>query len=150
MNRIFISILYIFLITLTIFSCKKSPEPIIYGEDICENCKMAITENKFGSELITNKGKIFKFDSIECLADYSLKQKVEIIHTMWVSNLTQPDMFIEINEAFFLRSDNLKSPMGLNLCAVKEKSAIEKLIAEYGGEELSWNQVLSYVKREWE
>jgi copper chaperone NosL len=111
---------------------------------------MAITENKFGSELITNKGKIFKFDSIECLADYSLKQKVEIIHTMWVSNLTQPDMFIEINEAFFLRSDNLKSPMGLNLCAVKEKSAIEKLIAEYGGEELSWNQVLSYVKREWE
>ncbi|MBM4170925.1 MAG: hypothetical protein FJ214_03535 [Ignavibacteria bacterium] len=150
MHKKTIKIFYFFLITLLIFSCQKSPEPIAYGEDICENCKMTITENKFGSELITNKAKILKFDSIECLADYSSKQDAEIIHSMWVTNLTEPSKLIEVDEAIFLHSDNLKSPMGLNLCAVREKSSLEKIIADYGGEEMSWNQVLSYVKKEWD
>jgi copper chaperone NosL len=130
-------------------SCAKSPEPIICGSDACENCKMTISDPKFGAELITGKGKIYKFDSIECLAAYSVAIKAEEIHSGWVTNYLQPENFININNTLFLVSENLKSPMGLNISAFSEQAGIEKTKEEFGGKVLKWKDVQVYVKSEW-
>ncbi|MGB5288980.1 MAG: hypothetical protein WBN42_10875, partial [Ignavibacteriaceae bacterium] len=46
-------------------SCGSKPEPINYGKDECEFCRMQISDNRYGAELVTDKGKVYKFDSIE-------------------------------------------------------------------------------------
>lgn len=50
------------------FSCSpKGPEKINFGKDQCELCKMGIEDPKFATELITEKGRIYKFDDLNCM-----------------------------------------------------------------------------------
>ena len=41
-----------------IISCGVSPQPIIYGTDECEHCRMMISDNKYGAEIVNSKGKV--------------------------------------------------------------------------------------------
>ena len=43
-------------------SCNTKPEPFAIGKDNCSFCKMGIIDPRFGGEMITKKGKIYKFD----------------------------------------------------------------------------------------
>ncbi len=131
-------------------SCQKAPEPISYGNDACDNCKMTISDPKFGAEFITNKGKIYKFDSIECLAAYYDLMKEEEIHSGWVTDYLAPEKFINTSNAYFLVSEKLKSPMGLNISAFADQNSLDKIKADYGGKVLSWKDVQIYVKNEWQ
>ncbi|MEJ5262655.1 MAG: hypothetical protein WHT45_08235, partial [Ignavibacterium sp.] len=56
--------------SILLFACSPQPEPIDYGNDICDFCKMNITDNKYAAEIVTSKGKIYKFDSIEYLFQF--------------------------------------------------------------------------------
>lgn len=50
---------------LAFMSCQQSgPKDFLLGSDQCDNCKMTITDIKYGTELITEKGKVYKFDDI--------------------------------------------------------------------------------------
>ena len=51
-------------------SCQPGPEPFRIGRDACDDCKMTIAEARFGGELITRKGRIYKFDDLHCLAHF--------------------------------------------------------------------------------
>ena len=53
---------YFFFFTLLISCGKKEAEPIKLNSDGCEFCKMKISDGKFGAEIITAKGRIYKFD----------------------------------------------------------------------------------------
>lgn len=132
-----------------IVACGAEPEPINYGKDNCEYCKMLITDSKYGAELITQKGKIFKFDSIECLAAYSDLRNPKEINTMWVVNFYQPNDLINVNDSHFLLSENLRSPMGLYLSAYKEESNLLEIKKQYGGKKINWNELVKYVTSEW-
>ncbi len=49
---------------------------------------MLITDNKYGAELITTKGKIYKFDSMECLVEFSLVKNTlgDITNNLFVTD----------------------------------------------------------------
>ncbi|MBK6827600.1 MAG: hypothetical protein IPG86_12340, partial [Chitinophagaceae bacterium] len=53
-----------------LLSCSTKPEPFKPGTDNCHFCKMGITDTRFGGELITKKGKMYKFDDLICLARF--------------------------------------------------------------------------------
>ena len=53
---------FISMALLLLNGCSKGPKPIDYGNDGCHFCKMTIVDKIHGSELITEKGKVFKFD----------------------------------------------------------------------------------------
>jgi copper chaperone NosL len=148
-NVLFINALLLLLISSTFLSCQSKPEPILYGEDECDNCKMTISDPKYGAELITDKGKIFKFDSIECLADYSTKVESGTIGSMWVADFSNPENLINALDALYLKSDRLRSPMGLNLSAFNNSPELEKVINEFGGDRISWTDLIKYVSEKW-
>ena len=58
-----------FLLAFIISSCTTKPQPIKMG-DTCDFCIMGVADNRFGAEIITNKGKIYKFDDIHCLLGF--------------------------------------------------------------------------------
>ena len=74
-SRILYSILAL-LFVLSLFSCNSEPEPINYGKDECEHCRMMISDNKYGAEILNAKGKVYKFDSIECQIEFALDKNL--------------------------------------------------------------------------
>lgn len=110
-------------------SCSSSPEPFQYGKDVCYFCKMGIVDPKFGGEVITKKGKVYKFDDEVCMIRFlktgELKEN-EISKKVVVNFLKQND-FITVENAFFYQSLELKSPMGGNAAAFSSQQEAEKL-----------------------
>ena len=57
---------YILILLLSISCTTKEADPIKLNSDGCDFCKMKIADGKFGAELITIKGRIYKFDDMHC------------------------------------------------------------------------------------
>jgi copper chaperone NosL len=135
------------------FSGCSSPGPadINYGQDQCTYCKMTIADKRFGAELVTHKGKIYKFDSIECLAAFQLTggDASKIPLSMWVTDFSQPGTFLNVDQAAIIAAARQKSPMGVGLVAVATSDQAKKLIEAVGGNSLNWEQIRSLVSNEW-
>lgn len=127
--------------------CSPEPEPIVYGEDLCAHCRMVIADERYGAELVTTRGRVFRFDSIECMADYALHSvDAAAVHSLWVTPYATPGQLISVDDAIFLHSPQLNSPMGANLTAFAAASAgRDALVEQYGGEILDWAGVLERV-----
>jgi copper chaperone NosL len=129
----------------------KGPVEIHYGQDQCEYCNMNIVDKSFGSQLVTNKGKAFKFDSIECLAAF--EQTAESDLTMngssWVTDFKNPGKFIKIDSAKLIFNEAHSSPMGVGLLGFSSESDADNYLSENGGQKMKWADVLSLVKSKW-
>ncbi len=109
-------------------ACNTDPRPIEYGIDQCHACKMIIADERFGSELVTTKGKIYKFDAIECLIPtYQKNDASEYAHIL-VSAYNEPGQMIDANSAIFLISEMVPSPMGRYLSAYSSKNAAKSQV----------------------
>ncbi|MBM4169805.1 MAG: hypothetical protein FJ215_11735 [Ignavibacteria bacterium] len=132
-------------------SCAPAPEPIAYGRDVCVFCKMLITEQQYGAVLVTRKGKNHKFDSVECMAAMVLQKTIsrDEIHSMWTVSFDAPGTLIAVEDALYLHSPNLRSPMGLNASSYQTRSSAEEMHERYGGAVIGWQEVLRLVEVEW-
>lgn len=139
----------IILFAILLFACTPAPEPIDYGNDICEFCKMNITDNKYAAEIVTHKNKIYKFDSIECLFQFkkSFINKEEI-HSEWVNDFSHPGKMIDLTKAFFLKSNLYKSPMGMNVLAVESDVILNEIKSKDGGVTLTYSEVFNLANVE--
>ena len=109
-------------------SCTSGPQPIKIGTDSCSYCKMTISDNRFGAELITRKGRTYKFDDIHCLVSFNksgLSNK-ESIQTIYFVNFELPHNFIEASKAYLLKSDEFHTPMAGNIAAFEKEEAAGK------------------------
>ncbi len=75
-----------FLMTVILITgCEPKPQPIHFGSDQCDYCRMMITEQDFASQAVNNQGRAFKFDSVECMAAFDLTaENRDNIHSLWV------------------------------------------------------------------
>lgn len=148
LNRLsYISILLF--LTVIFYACTPSPEPINYGKDECEHCRMMITDDKYGAEIVTDKGKVFKFDSIECLIELALEKNIagDAGQSFLVTDFSTPEKLIDAKTAFYVHNDNFRSPMGLNVSAFESESNLTSFINDNGGKKLSWVDVIELVKQ---
>lgn len=129
-----------------LISCSKEVQPINYNKDECAHCMMIITDPKFGSELVTDKGKVYKFDSIECMADYVSVDRGFAAETLWISDYANPNTLTDAKTAFYIVSSKMESPMSMNIGGFKNESDMEKIFITMGGQKMNWKDVLSYVK----
>ena len=130
------------LLTVLIISCEKSLEPIKYGEEDCSWCRMKIMDPRFGSEAITLKGRIYKFDSGECLIHY-LDEAQDEFKYLAVTDFTSPNTLIQAENAWFLISEKMPSPMGAYLNAFASKEQAQNMQQKMGGEVYDWSGIKS-------
>lgn len=128
--------------TLLLFftACEPKPVTIAYGFDACHHCKMTIADNRFGSQLVTDKGKAYKFDAIECMAQY-MEGANESYAYVLVTDLPTPEKFIDAETAVFVQSKALPSPMGMNLSAYENESEANEVLQNVEGSLLTWEEV---------
>lgn len=131
------------LFCLTMVSCSVNPEPIQYGKDSCHYCKMQLMDNKFGCEIVTTKGKIFKFDDINCMLGFidntSLNEQ-DMAHCL-VIDYASPGELIDARKALYLRSEQIKTPMASNVAAFQSSDQLIGHNNTWKGEELSWSDL---------
>jgi len=131
------------ILILFLASCNVSPEAINYNHDECAYCKMKISDVRFGAEIVTSKGKIYKYDSAECLVrTYIEDEKKDFAHII-VTDYSRPHTLIEAKTAAFLISENQPSPMGGNLSAYENKEQAESTLSEKGGKLLTFKELVA-------
>ncbi|MDU8886489.1 nitrous oxide reductase accessory protein NosL [Yeosuana sp. MJ-SS3] len=129
---------------LLLYSCNVSPQAIDYGNDGCHFCKMTIVDKVHAAEIVTNKGKVYKFDASECMINFIQEFDTNEIKLYLSNNYTEPEILIDATKATFLISENVPSPMGAFLTAFKDKSDAEKIQTEKGGKLYTWDQLLTH------
>ncbi|MDR3694783.1 nitrous oxide reductase accessory protein NosL [Mucilaginibacter sp.] len=133
------------IVTIIISACSRAPEPIEYGKDACTHCRMTIMDKRFAAEIITAKGKVFKFDAAECMADF-LKEKPEIAANeqsiFLVSDFTHPAQFVDARKSFFLNDNSLVSPMGGNLAAFSSENSAKDNQKDKSARIYNWGLLL--------
>lgn len=132
-------------ILITLSACKPKPETINYGEDQCHFCKMSIVDEKFASEVITSKGKIYKYDDVHCMVKHvhALEHESTKLAFILVNNFENPSDFLNVNEAIFLTSDSFSSPMGGNTAAFVS----EEKIVSYKTKSSTWSEIRELFKK---
>jgi len=125
-------------------SCSVGPDPIHYGEDNCVHCAMTIMDKRYGTEIVTNKGKVFKFDSIECLVEFLQEKKVESedVELVLVTPFNRPEELVDGMTSLVLHCKDLPSPMGKYLTAFKDKTDGLQFREEYGGVLFCWEELV--------
>ena len=141
-NSIIIGVFSIFLI-----SCSVGPKPIVYNEDQCASCKMLISDQRFGAELVTKKGRVYKYDAIECMAQtVAEKGEDEYAHLM-VTDYHHPGELINAKEAKFIIEKDRPSPMGAFLSAYAAETKIENLKNEPSDPVMNWKQMIKKLSQ---
>jgi copper chaperone NosL len=133
-----------FLITLVIGillgACTVEPREVNFGQDACTHCKMIVVDQRYAAELVTDKGKVYIFDSIECLISYQTQHPdVGFAHIM-VTPISTPAELKNASECMFLRTEALPSPMGAYLSAVLPENA-ELLKEKYNADLYTWEEL---------
>src|ERR1043166_4409639 len=112
-------LLWFVIFILFIVSCNTEPHPLIIGKDKCSFCKMPVADPKFGAEIITIKGKLYKFDDIICMISFfkrGLEDKEKVKNTL-VVDYYDSQKLIDVNNSFFLKSDSIHTPMNGGIAA---------------------------------
>ena len=135
--------LVILLIASTASACNVAPQPIKLGSDNCSFCKMTISNPRFGAEILTNKGKTFKYDDLVCLISGMNEMKIAPadIKTIYSVDFCGTHNFIDVKSALFLKSSELKSPMAGNLASFSNQDSLNYYNKIYPGEIISWETI---------
>ncbi len=128
-------------------SCDTKPAPFQSGRDVCHFCKMGISDTRFGGEVITKKGKIYKFDDLHCMISF-LKAGGEAekdISKKVVINFEKQNTFIDVSSATFVISAELKSPMGSNAAGFANKQAAGNYAVNKQAEIINWQGLFNKI-----
>ncbi|MFL0353652.1 nitrous oxide reductase accessory protein NosL [Xanthomarina sp. GH4-25] len=133
---------------LMLASCNVGPQAIDYGNDGCHFCKMTIVDKVHAAEIVTNKGKIYKFDASECMINFKKEFDDSEIKLYLTNIYTEPETLVDATKATFLISKNVPSPMGAFLTAFKTKNDAEMVQADKEGTLYTWNELLIHFKEQ--
>ena len=134
---------------LLIFSCTVEPEPLQYGSEPCHTCKMTLMDKKFGAELVTQKGKVYKFDDINCMLAFYNSGEVEPREFAYklVVDFAQPGSLIDAADAFYLKSAAIKTPMASQVAAFAKKNDMDARNKDLHGIYLVWGELVTQFKQ---
>jgi copper chaperone NosL len=126
------------------------PRPIDYGVAQCDWCMMTVSDDRYGSEAISAKGRAYVYDSVECLVNAAIAGEditFDGSRGLYVSDFAAPGTLVDARTAVYLHSEALPSPMGENLTAFASRETAERVRAERGGELIDWAGVREQVTR---
>jgi copper chaperone NosL len=127
----------------SVTGCQAGPEPIRYGRDNCDYCKMGIEDRTAGGEILTKKGKAFKFDDMHCILGFLKSGEINAneIAAIYLVGFTGDHAFIRANQSALLKSDQLHTPMGGNIVAFSNEDSAKKYQQELKGELVKWEDL---------
>ena len=123
--------------------CSPGPEALKIGKDNCDFCKMTISDNRYGAEIITRKGKVYKFDDSHCLLSFIRSKTTEKKDgdKVYLADFMSAHTLIKADDAFLLQSDFFSGPMNGNIAAFSNADSMKKIAGQYKGDVVTWKQL---------
>jgi copper chaperone NosL len=138
----------IMFLTIGLSSCQSGPQPFVFGKDACHFCKMTIMSPQFGGELVTKKGRVYKFDDLHCLIAFMKTGEVKqenIAQTLTI-DYTKQNNFLDATTASYVKSENLHSPMNSNTASFATQQEAKTTAAQFRGNIIDWQTLVSGTK----
>ena len=121
-----LKILFITFILLITNSCDSKPkgavEKMHWDRDMCERCKMAISERKFAVEAIDiKKNKTYKFDDLGCAILWIEKNKIPLNENLklWITD-AKTGKWIDAKSAIYI--DGARTPMAYGFASYTKET----------------------------
>ncbi|MCU0400581.1 MAG: nitrous oxide reductase accessory protein NosL [Algoriphagus sp.] len=138
----------ILLVTVIFAACSADPRPIAFGQDGCQHCKMTLMDPKFGAELVTEKGKVYVFDDVNCMLQYldTPEGKDQQYKHILVTDYELPNALIDASNAFYLKGESFQTPMASQVVAFSTYEKMEHYKSAQGGIFLAWGELQTQFK----
>ncbi len=129
-------LLFTLLVVLFLMSCSQAsnldePPEILYGQDVCDECGMLVSEERFAASYVTESEEVRRFDDVGGMLLYDQKHQ-EDVRLYWVHDFDTEE-WIDAKEAVFVLDDGLITPMGWGLAPFATQEQAEAYMAETGG-----------------
>lgn len=121
---------------------KQAVGPVaLEPEDMCAYCKMTISEERYAAEFMDSEGQAFKFDEIGCMINFIKEKKSATqITTYFVMDFDERQ-WIKADDARYVSSSELATPMSGGIIAFKNESKAEEAISKYHGKLLRFKDL---------
>jgi len=119
---------------------ESTPE-IAYGEVICEQCGMIVSEEAQAAAYRLVDGGLRVFDDLGDMVLYH-RLNDEDVYIFWVHDY-QTEEWMHAPDAFYVATDDLVTPMGHGLAAFMYEAGAEHLASEHSAPIYRWNELLS-------
>lgn len=119
------------------------PRPVVLGSESCAHCHMTVADDRFIAQLVTSTGKVLIYDDPGCLAT-ALRDGVvagDRVRSLWVTDYLDPATLLDAEEAWFIQSDAVHTPMASGLVAVTSRTQADSVAAVLRGTVLRWDAV---------
>jgi len=120
----------------------SGPETININKDDCDNCKMSISDKRFACELVTEKGRAYKFDDVTCMMSYKNDNKDKMTNAhFYINNYLLPNDLLLSDKLTFVEGENVSSPMGGNIAAFTNKDSAETYSVRWNAKIINWQTI---------
>ncbi|MEQ8927992.1 MAG: nitrous oxide reductase accessory protein NosL, partial [Fulvivirga sp.] len=126
---------------LLVSACNIGPQPISYSQDACDFCRMTIVDKQHAAQIVTVKGRNYKYDAIECMVNDLKEWDRPEADLILVADYTNPGELIEAQDANYLISKEIPSPMGAFLSAFSDSNELVLTQEESGGDTFNWQEL---------
>lgn len=132
------------LLSISLFSCDEDKAvPIKLNTDNCDYCMMGISDGKFGAEVITQKGRVYKFDDIACMVNYCKENHATKFKAFYVHDHAQENTLIPAETAHFISGGTIKSPMHGNMAGFSSENDAKEFQEKYEAQTIDWRDILA-------
>jgi copper chaperone NosL len=102
---------------------------------------MTIVDQQHASQIVTKKGRNYKYDAIECMVQSLPDWQSNEINTYLISDYNSPGKMINALEAKYLISESIPSPMGAFLSGFDTESQRDTFVKLETDRRLSWTEM---------
>jgi len=99
-------------------------------------------DDRYASELVTAKGRAYKFDDVLCMKQYMVEEQVQNNKMLFVEDyrrsLTEP---LDATKAVYLKHEFFTSPMNGNYAAFANEADARRLMDSLNVRALSWENL---------
>jgi copper chaperone NosL len=120
---------------------KIAPPTIYYGEDICDQCGMIISDERFAAasvvELSPGRTDTHVFDDIGGMLLYQQSHPAEKVLARYVHDYNTK-AWLAAGDAFYVTGETIHSPMGHGVAALATQDAAAELAAAMDAEVIDY------------
>ncbi|RPJ32523.1 MAG: hypothetical protein EHM17_13045 [Verrucomicrobiaceae bacterium] len=126
--------------------CDRGPQAIDFGKDSCAECNMTLVDKRFGAEFVTGRGKVFKFDDVNCMVEFIEREPHagDSAARRFVVAFNGGGALVEADHLVFVKHKDLRTPMRSHVAAFRDKESAQATLDGLGegGSFLTWQDVM--------
>lgn len=121
-----------------------TPPTIRYGQDVCVRCGMIISDPAYAAAYRTAGGETRLFDDLGEMVLHN-RQQSEATTAVFVHSYETRD-WLRAEEAYFVVSSGLRTPMGVGVAAVGTEAEATQLAARVQGAVMTFDELMKVVE----